>query len=213
MIIQCDFDGTIITNNISVMMRERFAPSQWRGIETDYLEGRLTVEQSNRRQYTLIKETRETLVEFVRENYKLRPGFLKFVSDCRDKGIRFAVVSSGLDFYIETVLDSIGITDMEVHCAGTAFTKDGVIVTYLDPEGNVVDSGFKETYLTWLTGQNRPVVYFGDGLSDLAAASAADYVFACDHLHRMLNANSVKHFEFADFGDVWQQIGHLEDIR
>jgi len=52
MIIQCDFDGTIIENNLSVLIREYFAPEAWRAIETDYLEGRITVEESNRRQFT-----------------------------------------------------------------------------------------------------------------------------------------------------------------
>ena len=213
MIIQCDFDGTVTTNNLSVLIREKFAPSEWQNIESDYVKGRLTVEQSNRVQYTLVRETRGTLVEFVLENFKLRPGFLDFVNHCRGSGIRIAIVSSGLDFYIEAVLNNIGITDLEVHCARTAFTKSGVIVTYLDVEGNAIDSGFKKKYLTWLMGQGRPVVYLGDGLSDFDAASAADYVFACDQLHRLLSASSVPHHEFSDFRDVWQQIGYLENIR
>jgi 2-hydroxy-3-keto-5-methylthiopentenyl-1-phosphate phosphatase len=40
MIIQCDFDGTIIRNNLSVLIREHFAPDAWRAIEADYLEGK-----------------------------------------------------------------------------------------------------------------------------------------------------------------------------
>ena len=43
MIIQCDFDGTIIKNNLSVLIREYFAPEAWQAIEVDYLEGRITV--------------------------------------------------------------------------------------------------------------------------------------------------------------------------
>ena len=53
MIIQCDFDGTIIRNNLSVLIRERFAPDAWRAIEVDYLEGRITVEESNKRQFAM----------------------------------------------------------------------------------------------------------------------------------------------------------------
>ncbi len=61
MIIQCDFDGTITTNNISVIIRERFAPSEWRKMEEDYFNGKFTVEQSNIAQYRLVTETKETL--------------------------------------------------------------------------------------------------------------------------------------------------------
>ena len=72
MIIQCDFDGTIIENNLSVLIREYFAPEAWRAIETDYIEGRITVEESNRRQFFLIEEHKEKLQEFVRYHVNVR---------------------------------------------------------------------------------------------------------------------------------------------
>ena len=211
MIIQCDFDGTITTNNISVIIRERFAPSEWRKMEEDYFNGKFTVEQSNIAQYRLVTETKDTLVEYVMKNFKLRPGFLEFVGYCRANDIRFVVVSSGLDFYIEAVLSSIGITDMEVHCARTSFSEDGIAVTYTDPEGNIMDRDFKKKYLTWLSSQDRPVVYLGDGLSDVGAASAADYVFTCGYLHKLLDDSAVSHYQFTDFGEITQQLGDLKE--
>ncbi len=210
MIIQCDFDGTVIMSNLSVLLRERFALSGWHEIETDYLHGRLTVEQSNRQQYALIKETRKTLQEFSCQNVELRPGFLQFVEHCRATGIRFVIVSSGLDFYIEAVLSGIGVPGLELHCARTSFGEDGIVVTYLGPEGNIIEDGFKKRYLSWLRSQGEPVIYIGDGLSDFEAASAADYVFAVDHLHRLLSTNSVPHYTFSDFNDIWHHMRHLE---
>ena len=63
MIVQCDFDGTIIKNNLSLLLRERFAIGDWQRMESEYLRGQLTVEVSNIRQYTLIKESRQKLQE------------------------------------------------------------------------------------------------------------------------------------------------------
>ena len=206
MIIQCDFDGTITKNNLSVLIRERFAPADWHKIEADYLRGRLTVEQSNRLQYALVKEPRKTLVELACQNVEFRPGFLPFVEFCQDKGIRFIIVSSGLDFYIEAVLSALGAPALELHRARTSFGQDGNTVTYLDPEGNTLETGFKNRYLTWLKKQGKPVIYIGDGLSDLEAASAADFVFAVNHLHRLLNATAVPHSTFSDFNDLQDQI-------
>ena len=99
MIIQCDFDGTITRNNLSVLLREKYACGNWREIDVDYLHGRLTVEQSNQLQFTLIKEPEEKLQEFVCQHIKVRPGFVKFVTHCRKNGIPIVIVSSGLDFY------------------------------------------------------------------------------------------------------------------
>ena len=159
MIIQCDFDGTITMNNVSVVLRERFASSEWQEVESDYLHGRLTVEQSNGQQYALIKETKETLQEYARQKVEVRPGFLPFVEHCRANGIRFVIVSSGLDFYIEAVLSNIGALDLELHCARASFGEDGIGVTYLDPEGNIIEEGFKKRYLTWLRSQDEPIIY------------------------------------------------------
>ena len=103
MIIQCDFDGTIIRNNLSVLLREIFAQGDWQSIESDYLLGQLTVEQSNILQFAFIKEPKEKLQEFVRQHIDLRPGFLEFVGYCRKNAIPIVIVSSGLDFYIKPV--------------------------------------------------------------------------------------------------------------
>ena len=65
MIIQCDFDGTIIKNNLSVLLRETFAQGDWQKINSDYLHGQLTVEQSNRLQFAFIKEPREKLASIL----------------------------------------------------------------------------------------------------------------------------------------------------
>jgi len=197
-------------NNLSVLLRENFARSGWQEIETDYLCGRLTVEQSNRQQYALIKEHKEKLQQFLRQHIEVRPGFQQFVKQCPADGIRFAIVSSGLDFYIDTVLKHINAPDIELYCAQTSFKQDGVVVHYHDPEGNTIEEGFKKSYLTWLRSQSKPIIYIGDGLSDFDAACSADYVFAIDHLHRLLTANAIPHYTFSDFNDIWHQIYSFE---
>ena len=208
-IIQCDFDGTIITNNMSLLLREEFATGDWQKIENDYLHSCLTVEQSNKLQYALIKEPKEKLQEFVSQHIELRPGFLEFVSYCRDVDIPFVIVSSGLDFYIEIVLTQIGMPSLEVHCGQTSFGKDGVIVSYTDPEDNIINEGFKKKYLDCLKKRCGSVIYMGDGLSDLEAASAADHVFATGDLPPLLSANQVSHHTFFDFHDMPHRICHL----
>ena len=206
MIIQCDFDGTIIRNNLSILLRENFAHGDWRKMEADYLHGRLTVEQSNKLQYALIKEPKEKLKEFVRQYIAVRPGFAEFVRYCRENTIPFVIVSSGLDFYIETVLARIGMSDLELHCGRTSFGKDGIAVSYYGPEGGVIGRGFKRKCLTWLKKRDKNVIYIGDGLSDLEAARQAGHVFATGHLLRLLRAESVPCSVFDDFHHLLHQI-------
>ena len=206
MIIQCDFDGTIIKNNLSVLLRDKYAVGDWQKINSDYLHGRITVEQSNKLQFTLIKEPKERLQAFVRQHIELRPGFVEFIRYCQENAIPFAIVSSGLDFYIEPVLAEIGLPDLELHCGRTSFSRDGIDVAYYDPAGNIVSEGFKKKYLTWLKERGTNIIYLGDGLSDLEAASQADHVFATGHLLDLLKTHSIEHNAFADFYDLQRQI-------
>jgi len=206
MIIQCDFDGTIIRNNLSVLLRVKYAHGDWQRIDSDYLHGHLTVEQSNKLQFALIKEPKERLQAFVRQHIELRPGFVEFVRYCQESAIPFAIVSSGLDFYIEPVLAEIGMPDLELHCGQTTFSHDGIDVSYYDPEGNIVNHGFKKKYLTWLKERGTNIIYLGDGLSDLEAARQADHVFATGHLLDLLDTQSVACSAFSDFYDLQRQI-------
>jgi len=206
MIIQCDFDGTIIRNNLGVLLREKYACGDWQRIDSDYLHGYLTVEQSNKLQFALIKEPEERLQVFVRQHIELRPGFIEFVRHCQESAIPFAIVSSGLDFYIKPVLAEIGMPNLELHCGQTSFSRDGIDVSYYDPEGNITNNGFKKKYLTWLKKRGKNIIYLGDGLSDLEAARQADYVFATGHLERLLNAEAVACSAFSDFYDLLRQV-------
>jgi len=206
MIIQCDFDGTITRNNLSVLLREKYACDGWKRIDSDYLSGHLTVEQSNKLQFALIKEPKAKLQEFARQHIELRPGFLEFVRHCRENAIPFVIVSSGLDFYIKPVLAAVGMPDIELHCGLTTFSSDGIGVSYYDPEGNILNQGFKKTYSIWLKKRDMNITYLGDGLSDLEAARQADHVFATGQLLDLLNSQSIACSAFSDFYDVLHQV-------
>jgi len=206
MIVQCDFDGTIIKNNLSVLLREKYACGDWQKIDSDYLQGRLTVEQSNKLQFALIKEPKERLQAFVRQHIELRPGFVEFVRYCQESAILFVIVSSGLDFYIEPVLTEIGMPDLELHCGRASFGRNGVDVSYYDTEGNIVSEGFKKKYLTWLRKRGKNIIYIGDGLSDLEAARQADHIFATGHLLDLLSSAPVICNRFSDFYDLLRQV-------
>jgi 2-hydroxy-3-keto-5-methylthiopentenyl-1-phosphate phosphatase len=210
MIIQCDFDGTIIRNNLSVLIRECFAPKAWYAIETDYLEGRITVEESNRRQFALMKEPKERLQEFVRSHIDVRQGFPEFIANCKAKGHQLVIVSSGLDFYIEAVLSELGISDIAMYCGKTEFNEKGIIVSYYDHDSKTIEHGFKISFLNWLKCSNKCVVYIGDGLSDLEAARHANYVFATGHLATLMQKEDVSWCTFNTFIDIQNKLTLLE---
>ena len=184
MIVQCDFDGTIIKNNLSVLLRQRYAGGDWHKIESDYFNGYLTVEQSNKLQFALIKEPKEKLQEFACQHIEIRQGFVEFVTYCLENSIEFVIVSF--------------------------FSDNGIIVSYTDPGGRIINEGFKRKYLASLKKRGENVIYVGDGLSDLEAARGADYIFATAQLLKLLSTESIPCHNFSDFYDILHQVRQLQ---
>ncbi len=209
-VVQCDFDDTITVGNVSTAIREMFGPDSWTSMEEEYLSGKYSVEESNIRQFALVKAARQEIVDFVLGDVVIRYGFEEFVGHCRGEGIRLVVVSGGLDLYINPVMAHLGYEDLEVFSAVTHFTADGIRVEYTDPWGNSVIQGFKEAFVRHLKRNGDTVIYIGDGLSDVTPAAEADYVIARSSLQRYLSGKGIPFVGFETFNDVGR---HVQEIR
>ena len=210
LIAQCDFDNTITVGEVSAIVRDAFGPDSWDEMEEEYLQGRYSVEESNVRQFSLISAGRHEIEDVVRERTVVREGFLEFVSYCRRASVRLVVVSSGLDLYIRPVMEMLGLSDVEVHCAKGEVTPSGIRVSYADPAGAPLLTGFKDSYVPSLRRAGGAVVYLGDSLSDVGPARLADFVMAHGSLQELLRAEGVPFYPFDDFHDVRR---HLDAVR
>ena len=200
--VQCDFDDTITIGNVSLMLREAFAPPEWRQLEAKYVAGKFSVEESNRQQFLLIKNNKQQLQDFIDRTVVVRSGFQHFVDYCRRIGIEFVIVSSGLDLYIEPVLRKLDLLDLERYSARTHVTGRGVEVDYVDPQGTKIKKGIKIACQDYLKQRGQPIIYIGDGLSDIEPAISADYVIARSGLEKHFSSSSLPYFTFNDFYDV-----------
>ena len=210
LMVQCDFDDTITIGNVSTLLREAFAPDCWRDMEEEYYSGRYSVEESNIRQFALVKVTKEEIEEFVVAKVVVREGFNEFVDYCHEKGIKLVVVSSGLDLYINPTMNREGLAHLEVYSAEAQVTESGIQVEYTDPSGSLITRGFKESYLRAFKRKGHTVIYLGDGLSDVVPATEGDFVIARSTLERHLRKVRVPCYGFGTFHDV---IRHVEDVR
>ena len=211
LIVQCDFDDTITVGNVSSAIRESFGPDNWATMEEEYFSGRYSVEESNIRQFKLVRVEKRDIEDFVARHVVIRPGFGQFVEYCRGEGIRLVVVSSGLDIYIDPVIgQQLGFDDLETHSGKARATADGIEVKYYDPSGTLITRGFKESYLRHFQSEGNTVVYVGDGLSDIVPASEADFVIARSTLEKELRASNLAHLSFETFVDVGK---HMQGLR
>ena len=210
LLVQCDFDDTVTIGNVSTSIREAFAPEDWTSMEEEFLSGKYSVEESNIRQFALVRADEAEIVDFVLGEVAFRYAFDEFVDYCQGEGIKLVIVSSGLDLYISPPLGQLGFDHLEVHSGKARVTPGGIDVSYVDPAGAVITKGFKESYVRHFKSQGNTVVYVGDGLSDIVPAKEADFVIARSTLEQHLRANDLPHYTFDTFDDVGK---HVEEIR
>jgi len=209
-IVQCDFDGTITEEDQSFLLLDSFANGDWRQLLKDYREGKISVNYLNTKAFAMIKEDRQTLIDFVRSRIKIRDGFGELLACCRRNGFRFIIVSNGLDFYIRAILRDIRVENIKVFAAQTRFTTKGIEAKYIGPNGAQLESDFKEAYVNSFRRTGHRVIYVGDGLSDIRPAKQAHHIFARGELLAYCNEASLDCTPFINLNDVVRGLELLE---
>jgi 2-hydroxy-3-keto-5-methylthiopentenyl-1-phosphate phosphatase len=201
-LVQCDFDGTITEEDVSFQLLDAFANGDWRQLLTEYREDKISVGYFNTKAFTMIRADRQTLLNFVKNEVRIRAGFRELLDCCRGKGFRFVIVSNGLDFYIEAILRDIGIDNIEVLAAQTHFSPKGIEVKYIGPEGNQIQDGFKEVYIRLFLSRGYRIVYVGNGASDIPSAKLAHHIFSRGELLTYCKQTNLYCTPFVDLNDV-----------
>jgi 2-hydroxy-3-keto-5-methylthiopentenyl-1-phosphate phosphatase len=208
-LIQSDFDGTITVEDVSFMLLDAFADGNWRPLLKEYRENKISVNVFNSRAFSMIKADKPTLVDFAKKTMQIRPGLHELVSYCHERDFQFVIVSNGLDFYIEAILDDIGITNVDIFAARTQFISGGLKVAYVGPDGKQMEEGFKKAYTKLFLEQGFRVIYLGNGISDISPANEADYVFATGELETYYDRAKTNFSPFTSLIDIIQKLESL----
>ena len=201
-LIQCDFDGTITEEDVSFLLLDAFADGDWRQLLAEHKEGGISIGRFNTRAFTMIKENKQTLDKFVTEKARLRPGFRELLAYCQQKDSRFVVVSNGLNFYIKTILATIGVNNIEIYAAQAHFSPAGIKTKYVGPEGAELQDGFKEAYIRYFLKSGYRIIYAGNGVSDISSARLARHIFATGPLLAYCKETNLNCTPFVDLNDV-----------
>ena len=202
--VQCDFDGTITEEDVSFLLMDVFADGDWRQLLEEYIQGKMPVGDFNTRAFAMIKNDRQTLLDYIFTSgeVKIRPGFRELLVYCSEKGLEFSIVSNGLNFYIDAILEDMGIEDIEVFAAQSRFSRAGMEVKYIGPDGSQLEDGFKEAYTKLFLSRGYQVVYVGNGISDIYPAIRAQHIFATGDLLELCKEKKLSFTPFNDLNDV-----------
>ena len=203
-LIQCDFDATLTIGEVSHTLLEHFAEGDWKSIQARYYNGKIPVEECNTWQFAMIKAKPELIKEFLITpgNVVMRPGVKEFFTFGRERGWDYSIISNGLQFYIEVILDNLGISGVEVIAAECDFQPGGLKLTYRGTDGQPVMSGFKAERAEQQRQRYDRVYFMGDGMADLPPSRHANHVFATSVLLEKCREEGLPHTEFNDLFDV-----------
>ena len=205
-LVQCDFDGTITELDASFLILEEFAREDWHQVLQEHREHKISVGQFNARAFAMVKVEQKTLLRTIMRKVNLRAGFSEFVDYCSKRDFRLVIVSNGLDFYIQALLDYYGLGEVEWHAAKTCFKDDNMEVQYIGPDGKLLEDAFKEAYVQYYLTQDYRVIYVGNGDSDITPAKQAQHVFAREELLNYYQRNELNCKPFDDFNKVVKEM-------
>jgi 2-hydroxy-3-keto-5-methylthiopentenyl-1-phosphate phosphatase len=153
----------------------------------------LTLHEVIAGEFRTVRAPLPEVVEFVRENARLRAGFGDFARKHHP-----LVVSSGFHELIEPVLEREGL-ELDVRANRLDAHADGWRVLFRSAEScPVCGEPCKRSDVAGL----GDLVYVGDGFSDRCVAEAAMRVFARDGLVDYLEGKGIEFERFQDFHDV-----------
>jgi 2-hydroxy-3-keto-5-methylthiopentenyl-1-phosphate phosphatase len=202
-----DFDGTIALEDVGSQLFRTFAGSKADEIVQHLLNGTISARECLTRECGAVESaTRSELEEFVNK-FSLDPEFGEFVDFCRRRSIPVVVLSDGLDFYVERLLQKNGLGDLPFFSNHLELVEEGAS-TKLVPSFPHTDAecftcgNCKRNHLLTLSGDDDIIVYVGDGISDRCPIRYADIVFAKGRLIRYCQEQNITYHEFRTFDDV-----------
>ena len=204
-----DFDGTITTNNVLNSLYEKFAAPSYRETLERWNRGEISTMEEIETVFATVSASRAEMESFM-DTVELDPGFPSLLIYCIETGIKFAIVSDGLIWYIEYIMRHHGIQEVAVYACEIHFERGGYRFSYpwFDPS-TPMRSVSKSTIVRDYQSKGYKVVFVGDGVSDFEAAQVADIVYARDVLLAYTKGKGIQAKEFSNMGDI---IGDLKKL-
>lgn len=181
---------------------DAFADHTWRDIDDEWVRGEIPTSERARRQFALV-DAREAEFLWLVEQHDIDPAFPSLVADLRTHGVPVQVVSDGFDAYVKPMLTRAGLSDLPFQ-SNRLFFQNGLIGLEFPHErpGHDPRGGWKAGPVQTLQAEGWRVAYAGDGMSDWAAARAADLLFARSQLADRCKQDGIPYHAFDEMRDV-----------
>ncbi len=198
----CDFDGTIVPCDTVELIYSKFAQPPCDQLNLQWTRGEISTRQELEGCFATIKASRAQM-ESVLAGLAIDPAFNTFLDLCTQRGYRFAILSDGLDWIINFILERHGVRGLTIYSNELRFEASGLRLSFpfLDAESPLRGVS-KPTIIRRHQAEGFQVVFVGDGLSDIEAVEVADIVYARDKLLQYCRERGIDAVAFSGFADL-----------
>jgi len=206
--ILCDFDGTVARDDVGNLLFRKFADGRTaEEIVNRWKRGEISSRECLEQEAALARVSKEELDEFILLR-KLDPYFKDFLDFAVKRGMEVAIVSDGLDYYIEKMLLRNGSAHVDFYANRAKLSNGTIKITF--PFHNVLEctdcANCKTFHLEQYRSKGYYIVYVGNGLSDTCPSRSADLVFAKGDLQSFCEENGIYHITYENFRDVEREV-------
>ncbi|MCW8849137.1 MAG: MtnX-like HAD-IB family phosphatase [Melioribacteraceae bacterium] len=214
--IYVDFDGTITTKDIGEYMFLEFGdPEQCREIIAKWLTCELNSKEVWIKLCKTVKNFDDKKFSKFLENFSIDPFFHEFIEYSKMHNFDLAILSDGLDYYIDQVSKRENFDHLPIFCNVLKFDKNNNLLPefpYTDEECSKC-ANCKRNHILNSSSDEDITIYIGDGWSDTCAAEHCDFIFAKKSLLKYCENNGLPYFPFSDFSDVKNIIEQLRNKK
>lgn len=212
-ILFCDFDGTITNTDNIIAIMKKFAPPEWEGIKDQILSQEIPIQKGVSQLFSLLpSDWKKNITDFILEHAVIREGFKKFVQYTKNEGIQLYIVSGGIDFFVEPLLEGL-VPKESIFCNKSDFSGERIKILWpytCDTHCSNQCGCCKPTLIRSLAASDDYKIVIGDSITDLEAAKLADKVIARDFLSEKCSELGLEYAPFETFYDV---INILEKVE
>ncbi|MFJ7636877.1 2-hydroxy-3-keto-5-methylthiopentenyl-1-phosphate phosphatase [Peribacillus sp. NPDC097206] len=214
-IIFCDFDGTITNSDNIISIMKKFAPPGWEALKDGVLQQKISISHGVGEMFSLLdSDLKEDIIQYVKETAGIRQGFSDFVEFTKKSDIPLYIVSGGMDFFVEPLLNDL-LPVENVYCNHADFSQEEIMIEWphtCDDQCNHGCGCCKPTIMRKLSTKDQYKLVIGDSVTDFEAAKQADFVIARDRLLEKCRTEAIPHKEFETFHDVIDILKKMQEV-
>ena len=204
-ILVSDFDGTITKKDTLSKFLEDYADPKWLDIENDWRDGKFGSQECLVRQFALVPRLCPELIDEFLETVEIDEWFIRFCTKAREHSMPVVILSDGLDYFINKILERHNIDFINVITNHAYFNEYGKFILEFPNDSKHCTNGAgtcKCKVVKNLKKLYKTVYYVGDGASDFCVSKVPDIVFAKAGLAEYCDNNSIKYAKYNNYKTI-----------